>query len=355
MKKLKIIIAMATTLASPLAMQAQENLKRAIDEFTTDKSIAGNIKNDVYTESDDSGNGVESFFYSSAFELPSDMGDKLEAVKEAFNKDIRSAYFVQTDIAGTGSSQSLSIPYGKNLDRTVRYGRQSGTNYMIMLVRDSSDSLKRYAYAIEWRTDASNNKLCGSIDRFYGKDPDKKMKNDFVLVNGMNVNDYLIYRRYAPEEDMNELNSILRTLPTNTKSVRIRGKDNIIVDGKKLDIVRVDGSNDIIVNGKWVKIDKNKSTGALTGDSIKTSFDFIQKFGNLRVAYKTAQREGHASDTALNTGIVNKILYLCKTYGSLLSESEAKLCTDALNEMKKASYDNYLTGLLEQAAQFLKK
>lgn len=82
--------------------------------------------------------------------------------------------------------------------------------------------------------------------------------------------------------------------------------------------------------------------------------DFLKRFGNLRVAYYAVLDEGGSNKLTICTGIVNKILELCKSYGSLLNESEKVTCMDSIKEMQKRSKDNYLKALLNEAINELK-
>ena len=86
-------------------------------------------------------------------------------------------------------------------------------------------------------------------------------------------------------------------------------------------------------------------------DSVKTDLDFLHRFTSLRTAYKMYTDKGNLS---LKTGIVNKLLRLCKEHGYLLSPHLREVCIAELRNMQSSSRDKFLIGLLDDAILKLK-
>ena len=86
-------------------------------------------------------------------------------------------------------------------------------------------------------------------------------------------------------------------------------------------------------------------------DSVKTDLDFLHRFTSLRTAYKMYTDKGNLS---LKTGIVNKLLRLCKEHGYLLSPHLREVCIAELRNMQSSSKDKFLIGLLDDAILKLK-
>jgi len=335
MKTLKAITVAVALAITPLTMTAQENLEAAFDKFLNDKSVKDGVTHNATIENDEKTGKPITYYHQYDFTLPMSCRKQLDNVLEAFNKDTNKAYSVyirpqndksqdldnlsNTDIqlrlgkkgimvSGDRSvlmqySKDLIEPlvrvsYGKNLDHNIDYGMHPERNYNVMLVRDCQDSLSRYAYAVVWYVDSAANKLCGSLGKVYGKDPRKvkKQKTGFNFLG-----DY------------------------STK-----------IGSEAIQSLREMNDND---NSEY---------------EINNSIDFIKRFGNLRAAYKTSIKEGGENDTMLNTGLINKMVELCKLHGKKLSTNEQDLCVSELKELQADTYDKYLKHLLGVAIKYMR-
>ena len=252
-------------------------------------------------------------------------------------------------------TDGVTFVYGGEGGKSATYCNDPARNYMLMYVRNKIDSLKRDVYALVWYKDSVRNRFCGTIDKFIGPDPDKPQNKPFVLVNGLDVSAFGRFARNATPQDIFEVIKILYSLPSNTKSVKVFGKDNIVVDGKKLDIVRIEGTNDILVNGRRIHVADYDGGLSSEASPVNSGTEFMQRFGNLRAAYLESIRGGGVTETALNTGLINKVFELCKNYGSMLTKEEKRVCLDAIEGMKRESVDEYLVSLLDLAKDCLKK
>lgn len=293
MKKAIKTAALLAVAMIPVTATAQRNLIKAFDDFTGDKKLKEYIKVTAQTEKDDKSNTTTSFHYSYEFEMPLSKRSCIEPVCEAFNKDSGEAYKTYIKNAGIDDNPFLTIAYGSELDKSMSYGGFIDRNYMVMFVRDSKDSLRRYAYTIIWYTDTAKNMFCGKLEKYYSPDP---------------------------------------AIKGNTRgwNVRYYGKGNIIVN--------TNGKNIIIPN-----------------DKIKKDTDFLLRFGNLRATYKKNAKQRGADEVMLNTALISKIVELCDNYGHLLPDSTKEVCIESIRELQSLTADKYLKGFLEEAITKLKK
>lgn len=87
---------------------------------------------------------------------------------------------------------------------------------------------------------------------------------------------------------------------------------------------------------------------------INNDVDFMKRFGTLRASMVSANS---ADDTLLRSGIVVKIVDLCKKHQHLLTDNERATCQKTLAELIKlySFEDPYIQGMLEEARIALKK
>lgn len=313
MKTFKYLATTATCILMSLGIHAQKNINNAIDDFVNNKNYEEYIKKEVTMEQNSPTD--KSFCYTYTFELPANKSKALNRIYEAFDKDASNAYNLAKRSSGISNEELLRIGYGRDLDKTIALGTHIDRNYEIMLFRDSNDSLYRYVYAIVWKEKVKEDKVWGIIYKVYGKDP-KKVNSTFTRT----------------------------IMKSNGEIITINNKNGQIITHQ---IEPLSTDNNVYTNNQDVII--------RTGDSpIKTNMDFLRRFGNLRVAYYAIQDEGGANKLTICTGIVNKILELCKSSGNLLSESEKTVCIDSMKEIQKHCKDNYLKALLNEAINELK-
>lgn len=313
MKTFKYLATTATCILMSLGIHAQKNINNAIDDFVNNKNYEEYIKKEVTMEQNSPTD--KSFCYTYTFELPANKSKALNKIYEAFDKDASNAYNLAKRSSGISNEELLRISYGRDLDKSIALGTHIDRNYEIMLFRDSNDSLYRYVYAIVWKEKVKEDKVWGIIYKVYGKDP-KKVNSTFTRT----------------------------IIKSNGEIITINNKNGQIITHQSEPL---SSDNNVYTNNPNVII--------RTGDTpIKTNMDFLRRFGNLRVAYYAIQDEGGANKLTICTGIVNKILELCKSSGNLLSESEKAVCIDSMREIQKHCKDNYLKALLNEAINELK-
>lgn len=95
-----------------------------------------------------------------------------------------------------------------------------------------------------------------------------------------------------------------------------------------------------------------RAKGDDAGMRITNGMDFLKVFGNLRAAFLTSSKD--ASNVTFNTGLIYKVVEMCKKYGHMLSNSEKSVCIEGITSMQNAGVDNYSKALLREAVNELK-
>lgn len=293
--------------AIPTTTEAQINLRGAIINFTSNKDLAPYIKASNSMENTEK-NGVKtkSFYNEYSFDMPKSKRKELDKVLTAFNQDIGQAYNVQSRDAGISKSVLSKIAYGENLDKTVSFGSYKDRNYRLMFVRDTQDSLRRYAYAIVWAETANGDSLRGTITEIYGRDPQK-------------ANTVTVLTPYS---------SGLRhvTMINSDGTITVKDTDT----------------------GKEYKIESDMPAN----NKIETGMDFIKRFSSLRSTLLSPELIGQQT---VQASLINKIVELCREHGKLLNEDERTICQKSLKDMASGRNDPYEKDLLKLAMLSLDK
>ncbi len=314
MKAIRLLITTLLCTSMPAAMSAQENLKKAIDNFVGNKDLVEYIHTSNFMENSGPENKVSSFCDQYVFELPMNKKKVLDPVLAAFNKDKGAAYKIHSRDANISDDVMVTVAYGEKLDKTFAFGTHKERNYRVMLVQDRQDSLRRYCYGIVWYEDKDNDKFCGSINVVYGLNPQK-------------------VRRSTYYGDLSSLGNLdLSGLEQLKELDKLKDLDKLSELGN---------GTYVIMNGDTLEINE-----------IKTSTGFLRRFGSLRAAFKKSLSN---HKTEIRTVLTNKILELCRSHGKLLNNEERKLCTDSMRELQKMEFDAYIRGLLDVAMSSLKK
>lgn len=323
MRTIKLLTIVALCIAPSITLDAQEHLDKAIADFAGNENIMKYVSTSVEKENSESDGRHTSFAYTYVFNFPN-MG-KFKSIKpliDAFYKDCSSAYKVLEKSAGI--NDKVNIAYGEKLEKQIKLGDQVNNNYKVMLFRDAQDSLRRYAYGISWTVDPDDQSVSGSIYKIYSLDPKKAKKagkHNTIIINSdgsIDISD----------------NNVIRHVPFNSDAYR-QMQDRMALKGTN--------TNTLVDNIKT--------------DSIKTSTDFIKKFGIIRSTYINNNQNTDSSEnqlnmlfidkSQLNTALVNKMLELCTNYANLLDKHEIMLCREGLTDMKKVTTDRYLYKLLD--------
>ena len=248
MKAIRLLITTLLCTSMPVAMSAQENLKKAIDNFVGNKDLVEYIHTSNFMENSGPENKVSSFCDQYVFELPMNKKKVLDPVLAAFNKDKNTAYKIHSRDANISDDVMVTVAYGEKLDKTFAFGTHKERNYRVMLVQDRQDSLRRYCYGIVWYEDKDNDKFCGSINVVYGLNPQK-------------------VRRSTYYGDLSSLGNLdLSGLEKLKELDKLKDLDKLSELGN---------GTYVIMNGDTLEINE-----------IKTSTGFLRRFGSLRAAFK---------------------------------------------------------------------
>lgn len=300
MKTIKLLAAALLCAALPATINAQENLKEAINNFVNAKDINAHSSSASESQNNDDNGKLTSFSREYTFSLPHDKMPAFDKVIAAFDKDKKKAYSVYSRDENLNDDILARIAYGDNLEKTRSYGSFKNRNYRLMFVHDEQDSLRRYAYALTWWKDQPLGYTNICIDEIYSLDPRK------------------VEKTHIPDNDVWQAITM-----------------------------SPDGS--IIINDTLTGLRKVISTGIEADKEIKTSFDFIKRLGALRAAFINPNL---TAKTAMQTMIATKIAQLCNDHGDLPGTGERQFCIDAIEELKKhpfAKNDKYISGLFDIA------
>ena len=273
------------------------------------ETVAWLTTNDYVTTSTKS-NYKDGYIQTYEFSVPDKKNKNIEAYNRVLLASNKLAYASMMKKSGA-DGRTENIAYGENNSQTYSFGTHKNRNYNLQYFRDAKDSTMRYVYALVWYTE--NNELTkGSIFKFYGKAP--------------------VIQRAK------------------------RASTSLMSGGGYFGDV-----DSIIVNGQTVRYWKDFAKKFDSSEATpQNSADFLSQLNNLRAAFKNAKEQYRFSLQGpqrrnLQTGIVNKIVKLCKEYKSLLSTEEQKFCSNALVKMKKDTDDDYLQSLLDLTARTIYK
>ncbi len=304
MRTIKILTAALMCAAIPATANAQENLKKAIDDFVNSPELK---QYNTGSSAEDNNIGKEnkttSFMRQYDYSLPHDKMQAFDKVIDAFDKDKGKAYSVYTRNEGQDDKTLATIAYGDKLEKSMRYGKFKNRNYRLMFVRDEQDSLRRYAYALSWWKDMSLGKTNICIDEYYSLDP---------------------------------------------------GLSREIADPGRRRTITITPDGSVYLKDPETGTSKLFSTDIQAETKIESGFDFLKRFGTLRATFISPDL---TAQTTMQTMIATKIAELCSEHGEILNTEEREFCIEALKELKKhdyACYDKYISGLFDIAISKLK-
>jgi len=239
---------------------------------------------------DESGDGY--YYKIRNFSIPKEKTKMLDQLIEAYNKDSGQAYSYYKHKKGGSTQGYKSIAYGKDNDSRISFGTKADRNYRVMFFDDPKNEKKRTVYALTWYEHGEN--IDGWLYLIYGDNPQKTKKSDTFYDTVLN-SDIVNYGEQAD--------------PTNSQIV--------------------------------------------ISDSIKTSEEFLSRFGNYRTLFNNFCKF-HKSEI-LQSSIVSKMLKLCKQSGHLLDADEKKIIINSIKDMQTTyCTDSYQKELLGLALKYLK-
>ena len=288
------------------------NIDQAFDKFVQDLS-----QDDLVTSSTMNTYNI-GMMKGFEFAVPRKKQKMVDTFHKALLSNSRLAYISFTKKAGSASIETNRVGYGNNNSTTYEFGTHKDRNYNLQYFRDRKDSTMRYVYALVWYQ-GMDRSVKGSVYKFYSKDPQTYKK---------------------PSANMK---SFSYTQPFSYTKPSIQDLDSLFLQRKNFNF-------NMNLAGSYY-FDETPP---------KDAAEFMMQLNTLRAAFKNAgdlySNFGNlVTRRTLQTGIVNKIVKLCKGYGKLLNADEKKFCATSLNKMKKDTDDEYLQSLLELTANSLRK
>lgn len=288
------------------------NIDQAFDKFVQDLS-----QDDLVTSSTMNTYNI-GMMKGFEFAVPRKKQKMVDTFHKALLSNSRLAYISFTKKAGSASIETNRVGYGNNNSTTYEFGTHKDRNYNLQYFRDRKDSTMRYVYALVWYQ-GMDRSVKGSVYKFYSKDPQTYKK---------------------PSANMK---SFSYTQPFSYTKPSIQDLDSLFLQRKNFNF-------NMNLAGSYY-FDETPP---------KDAAEFMMQLNTLRAAFKNAgdlysNFGNQVTRRTLQTGIVNKIVKLCKGYSKLLNADEKKFCATSLNKMKKDTDDEYLQSLLELTANSLRK
>lgn len=288
------------------------NIDQAFDKFVQDLS-----QDDLVTSSTMNTYNI-GMMKGFEFAVPRKKQKMVDTFHKALLSNRRLAYISFTKKAGSASIETNRVGYGNNNSTTYEFGTHKDRNYNLQYFRDRKDSTMRYVYALVWYP-GKNDMVLGSLYKFYSKDPQTYKK---------------------PSANVK---SFSYTQPFSYTKPSVQSLDSLFLQRKNFNF-------NMNLAGSYY-FDETPP---------KDAAEFMMQLNTLRAAFKNAgdlysNFGNQVTRRTLQTGIVNKIVKLCKGYGKLLNADEKKFCATSLNKMKKDTDDEYLQSLLELTANSLRK
>lgn len=315
------------------AQKAVPAISQAFDNF-----VQNLLQEDAVTSSSSSTYNVGNMkMYE--FSMPKRKKKIVDAFNKALLANNQHSYSSYIKKAGAVSSETNRVGYGDDNALTYEFGAHKDRNYNIQYFRDAKNSTKRYVYALVWYP-VKDDVIMGSVFKFYALDPHiqraqkKTANNDHVYVD-KNGNAYINRRVVLPDGTVRQYT----------------------IEGKRGD-PQID-SLLVLGNGTTSRIESPRNFSPEFA-APKDAAEFMVQLNTLRAAFKNVKDQypywgNQANRRTLQTGVVNKIVKLCKGYSKLLSVDEKKFCSTALSKMKKDTDDDYLQSLLELSAKTIAK
>ena len=305
------------------------NIDQAFDKFVQDL-----LQDDLVTSSTMNTYNI-GMMKGFEFAVPGKKQKMVDTFHKALLSNSRLAYISFTKKAGSASIETNRVGYGNNNSTTYEFGTHKDRNYNLQYFRDRKDSTMRYVYALVWYQ-GMDRSVKGSVYKFYSKDPQTYKKPS------ANTQPFS-YTKPSIQDLDSLLKSFSYTQPFSYTKPSIQDLDSLFLQRKNF------------------KFNMNLA-GSYYFDETppKDAAEFMMQLNTLRAAFKNAgdlysNFGNQVTLRTLQTGIVNKIVKLCKGYGKLLNADEKIFCATSLNKMKKDTDDEYLQSLLELTANSLRK
>lgn len=315
---MKQFIVMAFVLLQAMAASAQQAIENIFRTTILDDKVEVLSRTDQNYDCPDGG---ASYCQFTEFIVPGKRKSTIDQIEKTLTYNQRKAYDVYVKKESGGKSSSVvgahSYVYGPNNEYKVTMGGNKSHNYHALCFTEPQDSIRRHAYCFVWFKDNLNYRCY--YYHIYGVKP-------------------------ANAKEFNA--AVAKRSGKSSTTVRTR----TFSDGNVVVTQTYDSDGNVVRTESLPQ--------SLAGSTeVKTDIDFMLQFGNLRVAFLDAVKDAGAK--TLQTGIVVKILRLCRENAKLLTENEKRTCISSINEMsaalKKANADSFVDGMLQEARVVLQR
>ena len=314
MKKTLITIMLAAF--AIMGCAAQDNVNKAFNNFTQEigkgKNIYTMCKSIDYR--DPESGETTGVCLVNEFRITSRDKHLITDLTQAMTKDSGKAYHSASGKAGS-EGVTYAIAYGTGKNDFELVGVDNDMNFMIVCFKDKRQVDFRTSYAIEWKQD-NDGCYIGKIYKIFGKKPDDYQSSKTRRIKSDNRNftlniDSIINVKSNTLEQFSQL-EMLGDNTGNFYNLKVlsRGYDD-------------NGTND---NTTWL------TTFAMYCDKFKE-----------KVKQKPSKGAVYATE----------LLQMCKRADGVITDSEKKLCIKSLKECQKCSNDTFVTGLLDEAINWL--
>lgn len=269
----------------------------------------------------------------------------LDDVLTAFDQDQGAAYYMLSERAGDAGRHTTALTYGTE-GESVLVGNDSQSNYRVICFLDRDNEQFRHGYVVEW-TELDDGSLDGRLISTYGKRPTSAGKtykrarvftsDDLHSLDSLGLYDDVTgaLRELAPT-----LKGMIGDIADGSAEVLDELRNHGIDLEGALDSETLQGLGNIVVGTA------QDPDGEFTDD-----VSWLTAFNHYRNAFLRASKRQSSSAAAYATNV----LKLCKQAGKVgLSDNEKRLCVKSIKEMRKATRDSFVQGLLDEAATLLR-
>lgn len=323
MKNLFITTVMSSAMAilAIFGCAAQDNVAMAYDKFSKELDKGHTIMNKHIDYHDQTSGEVTGICIVNEFSLPDEKGSLIKDLTHAMVQDSENAYHSAAVKAGS-KGVTYAIAYGTGKNDFELIGADNDMDFMVVCFKDKLKNDFRTSYAIEWKQD-NNGNYKGKIYKIFGKKPEDFISNSshkkamLFSSNGsftLNVDSLINMKGLNSLDSINNLYGHLKTLSNNLGNNYNFNMYSYSDDNKNID------------NTTWL------TTFAM----------YCNKF---KAKVKDSPTKGSVYATEL--------LQLCKQANGVINDSEKKLCVKYLKECQKCTNDTFMTGLIEEAINWL--
>lgn len=194
--KNKQIIAVGIMLMLPLAIQAQENIKKAFDALINDNSADVSTTHKLNRDPQTGTKEGQLDVYE--FTIPMAQKQLVKNIERAFEKDQDQAYSINSGSPGKSDYAYESVAVGGG--SSYMLGDIKGSRFIYALFLDPMDKerIYRYAYAMEWKEGKSE--IQGKLVVTYATTLQYRSRNNNKYIDIDNMMDRAEYIKKRAEE-----------------------------------------------------------------------------------------------------------------------------------------------------------